>query len=64
MPAQKCLSCGRELESDEIALYKRLINRGAESFMCLSCLARKLETTEKALTDCIDRFRKMGCTLF
>ena len=59
-----CTACGRELTRDEIALTKKLINRGAESFFCLSCLAEKFAVSEELLKEKIDQFRKMGCTLF
>ena len=62
MPA--CIACGRALHPDEIALTKKLINRGAEEFLCISCLSRKFEVTEETLRDKIVQFREMGCTLF
>ena len=59
-----CTACGRELTPDEIALTKKLVSRGAESFFCLSCLAEKFAVSESLLREKIDQFRKMGCTLF
>ncbi len=59
-----CFQCGRLLEADEIALTKKLINRGAEHFFCLSCLAVHFEATEESLREKIRYFREMGCTLF
>ena len=62
---QLCAVCGSDLDADEIALYKKLVNRGADSgFLCLCCLAAKLGTTVPALCESIVRFRRMGCTLF
>ena len=63
-PSEFCVKCGRRLEKDEIALTKKLINRGAESFWCLSCLARHFEVSEEVLKAKIIEFREMGCTLF
>ena len=60
----QCIHCGRPLTGDEIALHKRLINRGAESFLCLSCLAEYFRCTEDMLRDKIDHFRSIGCLLF
>ena len=59
-----CLRCGRLLEADEIALTKKLINRGAEHYFCLSCLAKRFEVSEENLRIKIREFREMGCTLF
>ena len=60
----QCIHCGRPLTGDEAALHKRLINRGAESFLCLSCLAEYFRCTEEMLRDKIDYFRSIGCLLF
>ena len=59
-----CLQCGRVLEADEIALTKKMINRGAEQFFCLSCLAEHFDVPEENLRQKIREFREMGCTLF
>ena len=59
-----CFQCGRPLEPDETALTKKMINRGATRFLCLSCLAAHFEVTEDALREKIREFREMGCTLF
>ena len=62
--AEKCQSCGRELTADEIAITKRLINRGTESFYCISCLAAWFEVNEQDIRDRIAYYRSIGCTLF
>ena len=49
---------------DEIALHKRMIDRGALSFMCLSCMAKYFEVTETLLREKAEHFRHDGCTLF
>lgn len=59
-----CICCSRKLVPDEIALTKKLINRGATSFFCISCLARRFDVSESALLAKIAHFREMGCTLF
>ena len=59
-----CSSCSRPLESDEIALTKKLINRGAKKYYCLSCLSLRFEVPESVLQEKIVQFREMGCTLF
>ena len=59
-----CHICGRVLVPDECALTKKLINRGAVEFMCLSCLAEHFDVSEEVLREKIRQFREMGCTLF
>ena len=59
-----CRQCGRALEPDEIALTRKMINRGAEKYFCLTCLAHHFDVSEKDLQKKIREFREMGCTLF
>ncbi len=59
------MNCGKELLSDEIAIYKKLVNRGAEKYLCIDCLADYFKCSRKAIEDKIDYYRKSGeCTLF
>ena len=60
----KCKSCARELLADEIAIYKRLINRGAAEFECKECLAKTLKLSVEDIDRKIDFFKRHGCTLF
>ncbi len=60
----RCELCGRALSGDAAALYQKLICRSAERCLCLRCLAAKLGLSKKTLYDLIDRYRRMGCTLF
>ncbi|MBQ6060170.1 MAG: hypothetical protein IJL36_01885 [Clostridia bacterium] len=59
-----CRICGRDLVPDECALTRKLINRGAVEFMCLSCLSEHFGVSENVLREKIRQFRDMGCTLF
>ena len=59
-----CKACGRPLTSDEVAVTKKLINRGATEYMCISCLARHFEVTKADIEERILHFKQMGCTLF
>ena len=59
-----CHICRRPLVPDECALTKKLINRGAAEFMCLSCLSEHFDVPEEVLLEKIRQFREMGCTLF
>lgn len=60
----KCMKCERVLSHDEKALYRKIISRQAESFLCLSCLADYYRVSEAALQEKIDFFKEIGCTLF
>ncbi|MGN0589414.1 MAG: hypothetical protein ACI4KO_07750 [Ruminiclostridium sp.] len=61
----RCMNCDKELLSDEIAIYKKLVNRGAERYLCIDCLAEYFKCSRKAIEDKIDYYRKSGeCTLF
>ena len=59
-----CMCCGRELSHDEIALHKRLYNRAATKFLCISCSSQYLQVSEELLAEKITEFKKMGCILF
>ena len=59
-----CMSCGAPLSVDEIGLYKKMINRGAQKFLCIECLSKELSVSVDELRSRIEYFRRMGCTLF
>ena len=60
----RCVRCGALLMKDDVAMTRKMINRGTETFYCLSCLADHFELTEDILREKIKEFRAMGCTLF
>ena len=59
-----CKKCGKVLSSDEIALYRRLIYRDAEEYLCIECLAEEMRVLVPALEEKIAYFKEIGCTLF
>ena len=59
-----CIRCGKALESDDIGCHKKMVNRGAEEFMCVTCLAKHFGATEEKLRSLIEEYRAYGCTLF
>ncbi len=59
-----CKNCEKSLLNDEIAIYKRLVNRGAQEFLCINCLAEHMEVEVSDIEEKIVQFKKMGCTLF
>lgn len=58
------MECGRELTQDEVGLHKKMINRGATQFMCITCLANFYHCEEELLLRKIEQFREDGCMLF
>lgn len=60
----ECFGCGRELDVDDIGAYRKLVNRGAERYLCVSCLSKELKTSEEEIRKKIEFFKKSGCTLF
>lgn len=62
--SEACKKCGRPLTPDEIAVTKKLINRGATEFFCVDCLAAFFSVTPDDIRERIAYFRQMGCTLF
>lgn len=59
-----CFRCGQVLSADEIAIYRRMVNRGADAFLCIPCLAKHFHVPESLIFEKIEHFRAMGCTLF
>ena len=60
----RCIRCGAVLGKDDVALTRKMVNRGADKFYCISCLADHFELTEEILREKIREFRAMGCALF
>lgn len=58
------MQCEKVLTSDEIAVYRRLIQRDASEYMCKACLAKYLGVPEEVIDARIAYFKKIGCTLF
>ncbi len=59
-----CKECGKILGIDDIAIYRRLIHREAEEFLCRNCLADFLKVDVGEINDKIEYFKRIGCTLF
>ena len=60
-----CRVCGKApLSKDEIGITKKLIDKKAEKFYCLPCLAAYIEADEEVLVAKIEEFKEAGCTLF
>ena len=59
-----CIKCGKELERIDIGLYKKMVNRGADKFMCIDCLGEEIGVSREMLLEKAEQFKKAGCTLF
>ena len=59
-----CVSCGRPLEKDWIALHRKLLDVNATKFQCIECIADTLSCEVTDLEIKIEEFKEAGCTLF
>lgn len=59
-----CFQCGRPLSSDEAAVYRKLVSRSAERFMCKDCLAAYFDVPVQKIDEKIEQFKRQGCLLF
>ena len=60
-----CFCCGAELPADDIAIFRKLVIRGAEEFLCIGCLSQRLGCTRADIERLIEYYRSTGkCTLF
>ena len=65
METKRCYVCDKSpLSKDEIGLVKKLIDKKAKQFYCLSCLSDYFEVTEEELLAKVEQFKEEGCTLF
>lgn len=62
--ADICKRCGKPLTNDEKAIYRRLVNRGAQEFLCVPCLAAYFRCPVNVIEEKITYFKKTGCMLF
>ena len=61
---QQCTECGKDLSKDEIALFRKLIDKKAKAFQCIECLSATLGCTVEDLETKIEEFKEQGCSLF
>ncbi len=60
-----CKECEAGLLDDDIAIYRKLVHRGAEEFLCIDCLGKQLGSTREKIERLIQYYRESGqCTLF
>ncbi len=61
-----CKNCGKEnLSGDELAIYRKMVNREASEFLCIDCLADYFKCSRSDIEDRINYYRKCRrCALF
>ena len=60
----QCFQCGVQLTADEIAVYRKMVNREADEFLCKTCLARYFDVPVEKIDQKIQQFKRIGCLLF
>ncbi len=63
-PEEFCTECGKELTTDDVGLYRKLVSRGARTFLCVGCLAKQYGISVEKLEERIKAYKESGCTLF
>lgn len=59
-----CFNCGTHLSGDDVAIYRRLIDREAKEYLCAGCLAQRLHCPRELIDKKIAYFKSIGCLLF
>ncbi len=62
---ETCRQCGHKLQGDDIAIYRKLVLRCADDFLCIDCLAEYLGVSRAEIEAKIRYYRESGtCMLF
>lgn len=62
---ERCQQCSQALLDDDRAIYRKLVFRAADTFLCRDCLAKEFGTTREKIDKLIQYYRESGeCTLF
>lgn len=60
-----CKQCGQELLNDDMAIYRKLVLRSADEFLCRDCLSAFFEIKREDIDALIAYYKESGtCTLF
>ena len=62
--SDKCVKCGKDIKPIDMSFTLKLINRGAQEYLCSDCICEKFSLTRKDLDEMAERFKKEGCALF
>lgn len=58
-----CVQCGKETDSLARGMYRKIVSRTEEKFLCLHCLAERFKIPEESLRQQAEFLRKT-CSLF
>lgn len=62
---EHCMKCGAQLYDDDTAIYRKLVWRMADEFLCRDCLAEQFGCEREKIEGLIRYYRESGeCTLF
>lgn len=66
MPSDRtCRNCRVPLQTDDVAIYLKLVSRSAKDFLCIDCLGVQLECGREPIERLIQYYRDSGmCVLF
>ncbi len=60
----RCYKCDAPLSKDEIAVYRKMVERNADKYLCKVCLADFFGCATEHIDKKIEQFRHVGCVLF
>ncbi|RXJ02447.1 hypothetical protein DS745_07020 [Anaerobacillus alkaliphilus] len=62
---RSCQTCRVPLQTDDVAIYLKLVSRTAQDFLCIDCLGEKLNCGREPIEKLIKYYRESGmCVLF
>ena len=61
---ERCMRCQKELSHNDVGAYKKFVNRGADCYLCIGCLAEHFGISVAQIEEKIAYFKAQGCTLF
>ena len=64
LKGELCIKCGKRLQTVDIGLHKKMINRGSKEYMCVDCLSAYIGVSKEDLLEKAEFFRQQGCMLF
>lgn len=59
-----CRTCGKPLNDYDIGIYRKLMDRAAQTCLCRDCLAQTLGWSRAYIEELIFQYRRRGCTMF
>lgn len=60
----QCYKCGNKLNCEDIGIYKKLVRRTTQEFLCKNCLAEYFRCDLSLIETKIQQLRESGCFLF